>query len=367
MPTADELLNPRTVEGLADCLARAHVGPVPRLLACRTELSGLRFSERVGLIRDALLSDLPADFDSFAALLRSALDDEEFAGWMIFPVTEAVAVRGIEFVEPALGLLADLTPRLTAETAVRPFLRVAQDRTLSVAQSWTRHPDAHVRRLASESTRPRLPWAVRVPGLTADPRPTLPILDALYRDESEYVRRSVANHLNDISHDHPDLAVAVATRWLDNPGVHTGWVLRHGLRTLVKKGHPGALGLFGYSADTPVRVAGPVVRTELVAIGESLEFDCTITNTGQRPAAYLVDYCLHFLRANGSHGAKVFKLSKHILEPGAEWSIVRRHSFAPITTRRYYPGTHYLQIQVNGVSYPRAKFGLTVGDSLRRA
>ncbi|GAB2637438.1 DNA alkylation repair protein [Prescottella soli] len=366
MPTADELLNARTVEELADCLIRAHAGPVPRLSACGAELSDRRFSERVAAIRDALLADLPADFGSFSALLHAALGDEKFTGWMIFPVTEAVAVRGIEFVEPALGLLADLTPRLTAETAVRPFLRVAQDRTLSVVESWTRHPDAHVRRLASESTRPRLPWAVRVPGLTADPRPTLPILDALYRDDSEYVRRSVANHLNDISHDHPDLAVAVATRWAHAPDASTAWVLRHGLRTLVKKGHPGALGLFGYSADTPVHVAGPVVRTEVVAIGGSLEFDCTIRNTGPGPAPYLVDYSVHFLRANGSHMAKVFKLSTRTLEAGAEWSIVRRHSFVPITTRRYYPGTHYLQMQVNGVPHPTTQFELTAADSPRR-
>ncbi|RVW05265.1 DNA alkylation repair protein [Rhodococcus xishaensis] len=359
MPTADEMLHAATVEALAECLARAHAGRLRRLRGCGAELSGRRHSERVTAIRDALLDDLPAAFDAFDTILRAALDDEEFTGWMILPVTEAVAVRGIEVVEPALELLADLTPRLTAETAVRPFLRTAQRRTLAVIESWTHHPDAHVRRLASESTRPRLPWATRVPCLTADPTPAVPILDALYRDNSDYVRRSVGNHLNDISHDHPDLAVAVAARWALAPDPTTGAVLRRGLRTLVKKGHSGALELLGYAPDTPVHVMGPVVRTSAVAIGEHLEFECTITNPGPGQATYLVDYCVLFLRADGSHGTKVFKLSSRTLEAGAEWTIVRRHSFVPISTRRYYPGTHHVQIQVNGVPHPTAQFELT--------
>ncbi|GAA2458938.1 DNA alkylation repair protein [Streptomyces lavendulocolor] len=237
MPLADELLGADTVAGLAACLVRAGDGITAReTRACGAVLDGLSFTGRVALIRDAVLADLPPDYPDFATVLRAALRDGDFTGWMTFPVAEAVAVRGRDVFEPALALLAELTPRLTAETAVRPFLRDDPERALRVIKPWTAHLDPHVRRLASEGTRPRLPWAPRLPELIADPTPALPLLDALYRDDSEYVRRSVANHLNDISRDHPDLAVAVAARWLDDPAPTTDRVVRHGLRTLVKAG-----------------------------------------------------------------------------------------------------------------------------------
>jgi 3-methyladenine DNA glycosylase AlkC len=241
VPSADELLGAATAADLARCLTRAGDEiSAQQTRRCGAALGGLSFTERVTLIRNAVLADLPADYPAFADVLRAALRNSDFTGWMIFPVTEAVAVRGLDAFEPALALLAELTPRLTAESAVRPFLRTDLERALQVMTAWTAHPDPHVRRLVSEGTRPRLPWAPRLPELIADPTPALPLLDALYRDDSEYVRRSVANHLNDISRDHPDIAAGVAARWLSDPAPPTTRVVRHGLRTLIKSGHAGA-------------------------------------------------------------------------------------------------------------------------------
>lgn len=359
MPSADELLGADTVAGLARCLARAGGGiATHETRGCGAVLDGLSFSERVAVIRDAVLADLPADYPAFAHVVRSALRDGDFTGWMVFPVTEAIAVRGQDAFEPALGLLAELTPRLTAETAVRPFLSADLERALRVMRPWTAHPDLHVRRLASEGTRPRLPWAPRLPELIADPTPALPLLDALYRDDSEYVRRSVANHLNDISRDHPDIATGVAARWLSDPAPTTAGLVRHGLRTLIKSGHAGALTLLGHSPDSPVSVEGPHLHASEIRVGDHLVFDYSVTNTHDRTAHLVVDYVVLHMKANGTRTPKVFKLTTRSLAPGETWRATRSHSFKPISTRRYHPGVHLVRLQVNGRSHGEASFML---------
>ncbi|TDQ51582.1 DNA alkylation repair protein [Actinorugispora endophytica] len=359
MPTADEMLDSAAVRGLADALERAGAD-AETLRASADDLEDRGFKERVVLARDAVLADLPDDYPAFEAVLRSALEDGAFRGWMTLPASEAVAVRGLAAFEPALELLAALTPRLSSEFAVRPFLNSDLPRALAVVRRWTADPDPHVRRLASEGTRPRLPWAARIPALMADPGPALPVLDALYRDDSEYVRRSVANHLNDIGRDSPGIAVATARWWLASPGADTPRVVRHGLRGLVKQGHPGALEALGYPADVPVVVDGPRLGSARVAVGGSLDFTATVTNLGATTAAVAIDYVVHHVKANGTRTAKVFKLTTRTLAPGEQCSLRRAHSFRPISTRRYHPGIHGIQLQVNGRRHPMTEFELTV-------
>uniref|UniRef100_A0AAU2JTV5 DNA alkylation repair protein n=1 Tax=Streptomyces sp. NBC_00049 TaxID=2903617 RepID=A0AAU2JTV5_9ACTN len=363
MPTADELLSADTVSNLARLLAEAAGRRSAPALRDRAQaLDGLSYSGRVAAVRDAVLADLPADWSGFETAVRAALAAPAFDGWMTFPVNEAVAVRalGTDAFEPGLALLRELTPRLTAESAVRPFLRADPARALAVITGWTADRDPHVRRLASEGTRPRLPWAPQLPAFVADPRPAVPLLDALYRDDSEYVRRSVANHLNDISRDHPGLAVETAGRWLAGPAPTgtTDRVVRHGLRTLIKAGRPEALTLLGHSPDVPVAVRGPVVAVPRVAVGEYLVFDYAVTNTGEHPAELVVDYVVHHTKANGTRTPKVFKLTTRTLAPGETLTGTKRHSFKPITTRRYYSGEHLVQLQVNGRERGEAVFSL---------
>ncbi|MCP3821690.1 DNA alkylation repair protein [Streptomyces sp. A3M-1-3] len=360
MPTADELLGEDTVRALAALLAGVNGGAgADQLRRCGALLDGRSFSERVAAVKAAVLSDLPDEYPAFEEVVRAALRDPGFTGWMTFPVAEAVAERGLELFEPALHLLAELTPRLTAETAVRPFLRRDLPRTLRTVQGWTGHADPHVRRLASEGTRPRLPWASRLPELIADPAPVLSVLDALYRDGSDYVRRSVANHLNDISRDHPEVAVQAAARWLEAPAPTTASLVRHGLRTLVKAGHAEALTLLGHDPDAPVTVAAPHVRTPEIQVGDHLLFDYEVANNGDRTVHVVIDYVIHHVKANGDRSPKVFKLTTRSLAPGERWTGTRRHSFKPISTRRYYPGVHHVHIQVNGRPHADSAFTLT--------
>lgn len=366
MPSADELLGPSSAEALARAIGTAAPGsPLPSLQAAGDGLQGLALRERADLLRDALLADIPGGYQDLARVVRAAAGSEEFTGWLIWPVTSAVAAKAVEAgpaadaaaFEDALALLAELTPRLTSEFAVRVLLRHDLDRALSVISAWTDSPDEHVRRLASEGTRPYLPWSIRVPEILARPGSTIALLDALYRDESGYVRRSVANHLNDLSRDHPELVTSTARRWLKDPAPHTAALVRHALRTLIKRGNTEALGLLGF-APAAVEISGPALDSTTVPFDGSVRFTASIRNTGAEAARLAVDYIVHHSKANGTQTAKTFKLTTATLEPGQSLTLERGHSFRPITTRRYYPGPHAITLQVNGVPSQRAEFEL---------
>ena len=358
MPFADELLGEPALAELTRALAAA--APHNPLAALRAvDLSGLPLRERSDLIRDALLADLPAGYGAFATTVRAA----RLSGWGVWPVTTAAVARALAdggsaaFVD-AFALLAELTPLLTGEFAIRPLLAHDLDRALAIVLSWTTSPDEHVRRLASEGTRPFLPWAKRVPALLARPHATLPILAALYRDESEYVRRSVANHLNDLSRRHPELVVDTAAAWLAEPDPNTERLVRHALRSLVKKGHAGALALLGFTTGATLDVVGPTLATVQIPYGGTVRFTATVTNTAAEPAVVAVDYIVHHRKADGRLTGKTFKLTTATLAPGERRQISREHSFREITTRRYHPGRHAIELQLNGVVAGRTEFVL---------
>jgi 3-methyladenine DNA glycosylase AlkC len=364
MPFADELIGRHT----ADALVRAiHVAapdnPLTHLQFASSNLGDLSLRERSDLLRDAMLADLPGDYDSFVAVMRRAQHGAPlFSGWLIWPVTSAIAVKAVRAdadaaFDDALQLLAELTSRLTSEFAIRGLLDHDLERALSVIQGWTASEDPDIRRLASEGTRAFLPWSTRVQGLLARPRATLPIITALYRDPSEYVRRSVANHLNDLSRNNADVVVETARAWLDDPDENTLRVVTHGLRTLVKRGDPSALALLGFT-PAALAVEGPTLDSAVVPFGGSVQFAVSVTNTGTEPARLAIDYIVHHSKSNGAQTGKTFKLTTATLAPGERLDRTREHSFRAITTRRYYAGPHAIEVQVNGVIVGRAEFEL---------
>ena len=365
MPAADELIGPDVVSELVEVTSRAAPGaPLQHLHACGPALAPLGLRDRAHTLKDALLADVPGDAGALEAVVRRCLLNPRFTGWMVWPVAEAVSARALddrgttatETFDAALTLLADITGRLTAEFAIRPLLTHDLDRALATITTWTTHPDEHVRRLASEGTRRYLPWGTRVPGLMTDATLTVPILDALYRDESEYVRRSVANHLNDLSRTDAAVVVETAGRWLAHPDANTGRLVRHALRTLVKKGDLGALALLGFGPVPGIRVDGPHLTSATVTVGGALGFSATVHNAGASPARVVVDYVVHHRKANGTQTPKVFKITATTIPAGGTLPLARRHSFKVITTRRYHPGEHAIEVQVNGVPSGRAPF-----------
>lgn len=368
MPFADEMISQETAKRLAEAIEAGAPGTsLTQLRAVADEIEALALRERVDAMRDGLLADLSGGYVELAAVVRATrATAADFSGWMIWPVTSAVAASAVSAgtdaaFDDAMDLLAELTGLLTSEFAIRTLLRHDTDRALAHVASWTDADDEHVRRLASEGTRPYLPWAVRVGDLTRRPGVTIPILDALYRDPSEYVRRSVANHLNDLSRDDPELVVQTAARWLAAADENTARVVRHGLRTLIKRGDPGALALLGFSAPPEaLEVDGPRLDRDAIAVGETIELRATIRNPSAEEARLAIDYIVHHVKSTGMQAPKVFKLTTATLRPGQEIEIRRAHSFRPITTRRYYAGIHAISLQINGVVAGRADFRLTI-------
>lgn len=365
MPFADEMVGTSTVEHLVASVASAL--PDAPLTALRgARIAGLALRERVGVLESALLADVTGDYPGLARTVRTALDGPvPLRGWAVWPVSTAVAAAAVEDGTPAafddaLMLLARMTGVLTSEFAIRTLINHDPDRTLAAALTWTASPDEHVRRLASEGTRPYLPWAVRVPVLSARGEATVPVLDALYRDPSEYVRRSVANHLNDLSRDHPELVVDTAARWLADPAPDgsTPRLVRHALRTLVKKGDPHALELLGYASPAALTIDGPHLDRTVVETGGRVELRALLRNDGETAVRLLVDYVVHHRKADGSQSPKTFKLTTVTLEPGQSTEVRRAHSFREITTRRYRPGAHAVALQVNGVRTDAVPFEL---------
>jgi 3-methyladenine DNA glycosylase AlkC len=226
-------------------------------------------------------------------------------------------------------------------------------------RTWAGHPSPEVRRLATEGCRPRLPWGIRLPSLMADPAPILPILEKLKNDESESVRRSVANNLNDISKDNPDTVLETLRRWQADDRAEIRWITQHALRTLLKIGDPRALELLGYPSDAAVAVHNLVVEPEIAQIGDEITLSFDIESLSDEPLNLMIDYVVYHMRANGQLSPKVFKLAKREIEPHEAISIVKRHSFASVTTRRYYAGEHAIEPQINGSTFGRVTFALT--------
>ncbi|TPP11775.1 DNA alkylation repair protein [Rhizobium glycinendophyticum] len=363
MPEAlKHLIGAGTARDTADALARAWE-PFDRagfLADILPVIDGLELLQRGQCIADALRRHLPDDFAAAAKILHACLPSQERAalsGWALLSFNQYIATHGGGHLETALDLLKALTPHFTGEFGIRPFIAREQDRALALISGWVTDPDHHVRRLASEGTRPRLPWAMRLPALVRDPSPILPILEALVDDQEDYVRRSVANSLNDIAKDHPDLVADFVERHIAGASKDRLWLLRHASRTLIKKGHGKALANFGYEPLQDV-TAMLELRQDGVAFPGELGFRIELENTGASMRTVLLDYAIHHQKKDGSLTPKVFKGNTLTLAPGQTATIDKRHALRPITTRVYHSGRHRLEILLNGMSVATSDFQL---------
>ena len=252
----------------------------------------------------------------------------------------------------------ELTQRFSAEFSIRPFLEQHTEATLARLKEWAKDPNPHVRRLVSEGTRPRLPWAPRLREFQKDPRPVLALLELLKDDPELYVRRSVANSLNDIGKDHPALLVETARRWITNATDERRRLVSHALRSALKRAEPGALQVMGFGEEAKVSVGNVGITPQSAAIGGSVEIAFAITNTDARQQHILVDFCVHFMKANGKTSPKVFKLRTIDLAPQETVQMKKSISLAEMTTRKHYIGTHKIDVMLNGYTQPLGTFEL---------
>lgn len=317
--------------------------------------------ERMRHITLTLRPLLPERYRDVLAILRQTaptLSDYSFEN-MIFP--DFVEVYGLDDWVASIPVLEQFTQLISAEFAVRPFIVQDQERMMAQMLAWADHEHEAVRRLASEGCRPRLPWGIALPALQADPWPILPILEGLKDDPSESVRRSVANNLNDISKDHPEVVIDLLRRWQGSGKDEMAWITNQALRTLVKEGHPRALELLGYSPHPAVELQNLTISPATVSIGNDVVITFDIIGLGEAKQNLMVDYVVYLMRANGRQTPKVFKLTKKEIIPGERVHIRKKHSFKPVTTRKYYPGRHAVEIQINGRRFGRREFVVKQG------
>ncbi len=332
----------------------------------RGQLEPLELKARGQWVGDALWSVLPGPPKRNFEILSAAVKGLPMLGgpdgldsWAMFPLDQVLGAHGPKSFVPAMKFAKEVTQRFTAEFGIRSLLLAEPERCLRVLLEWTQSDSQHVRRLASEGTRPRLPWGQRLPFLIEDPRPTRPILEALRDDPEEYVRRSVANHWNDIAKDHPEYVVQALSTWHADGDKPRQKLVRHGLRTLIKAGHRDALQILGY-APARLSLAELRLRPKTLTLGQPLQAQVELHSSQSTPQDLIVDFRFHFVKANGQTSPKVFKGKGLTLPARGHVTFTQRFPLQPVTTRRYYPGPTRVEILVNGEVHSEAQFLLRV-------
>ena len=277
--------------------------------------------------------------------LRERKITESSLEFMFLP--DYIEIYGINHFETSVKSFEYVTQFTSCEFAVRPFILKYGEKMLQQMHKWSLHENHHVRRLASEGSRPRLPWAIALPNLKNNPNSILPLLENLKNDPSEYVRRSVANNLNDIAKDNPEIVIKIAKQW-KGYSKETDALIKHGCRTLLKQGNNEILELFDIANNPHIILTNFKLQTHKIAIGNSLEFAFSLENIDSKTIMARIEYAIYYLRQNGQHAKKVFKISERELQPNVKININRKQSFKIITTRQFYCGMQKLSIIING-------------------
>lgn len=347
------MINDSVVKQIATAISKADPKfNSKKFLTLTSELKPLELKERVKLITKHLHANLPSDYLKALNTLVSAMENSSLSGFSLWPFSEYISQFGTDHFNESMKAMYVLTQKFTAEWAIRPFILKDHKKVLKQFEKWATDKNVHVRRWVSEGSRPLLPWGAKIPLFVMDPTHTLLLLDKLKFDDELYVRKSVANHLNDISKNHPQVVIDVLRLWQKGASeadlVKLNWITRHALRTLIKKGHPGALKLMGVDGKAAVKISELALNKKKFKLNDSLEFTFHIQSTSKSSQKVIVDYAIDFMKANGKKGKKVFKLKTLDLKAGEEVTITKKHSLKPITTMKFYRGEHHLYLQVNG-------------------
>ena len=358
-PALKEIFNRERFEHIAGAMAAVSAQFDDKLFIAEAtrNLDDLGIMQRMRQGAQAMQQALPPGYpEAIEALYKVA--PRIGHGFAAIMLPEFVALYGRGHFALSLDALAFFTRFGSSEFAIRHFLEDDLHRTLAVMRGWAEDENEHVRRLASEGCRPRLPWAGQLKAVIADPELTWPILDALRADTSLYVRKSVANHLNDIAKDHPEWVLARLEAW-PKDNANTSWIVKHALRTLIKQGEPRALALIGAGGEAKVRVEGFSVTPRKLKLGGHVLISADIVSTSLRPQQIVADYAVHYVKSGGGTSRKVFKLKQFELAPGGRQPLSIKRAIRDFTTRKHYPGTHRLELMANGRTVAEGSFELT--------
>lgn len=317
--------------------------------------NNLELKARCRKISMSLGMYLPEDYKEALSILEKSVTGFYFA--FFFP--DFVEVYGQDDInwDLSISALERNTEYWSSEFAVRAFIIKDEERMMAQMRKWSKHKSEHVRRLASEGCRPQLPWGQAISKFKKDPTPVLPILEQLKTDTSTYVQKSVANNLNDISKTHPDLVISIAKDWYGK-NKSTNWILKHGCRTLLKKGNRDVLALFGYDDTTSINIQDFTLETTSISIGENLTFSFKIL--AKKATKTRLEYGIDYMKSNGKRNRKIFKISEVSLKENEKKSYMKKHSFADVSVRKHYPGIHSIAIIINGIEKDKLDFELGI-------
>lgn len=336
------------------------------------EWANREFKQRVAHITVILRKFMPADYKEAIARIMEMLDyvektfpdfakidDTKFGLTLEYGMVldNYVEQYGLEDYETSIKAIERITQFTSCEFATHPFIIKYPDAMMAQMLAWSNHPHWGVRRLASEGCRPRLPWAMALPGLKKNPAPIIPILENLKNDPARNVRLSVANNLNDISKDNPDVVIELAKKW-HGESKEVDWVVKHGCRTLLKGGNPEIMELFGMGFAKSISIENFLIATPVVKVGDSLEFSFNLLNTSKKRAKIRLEYAIYYQKANGMLTKKVHKISETEYAGNSAKQINRKHSFKVVTTRKLHPGLHQVAVIINGNEFEKYDFEL---------
>ena len=359
-PALKDWFDPERFRNIAGHLTEIYPG-FDRAGFLKHSLAGLEeltLLQRLRRMTVATRAALPLDYRDSLEVLREIAPRIDHSFVTLF-LPDFVGLYGHDDVDESMEALKFFTRFGSSEFAIREFLKRDLKGTLKVMHRWSRDPDEHVRRLASEGCRPRLPWSFRLAELIANPGPVLPILENLKADPSLYVRKSVANHLNDISRDHPEVTLSTLGDW-DRDHVHTAWIAKRALRTLIKQGHRDALTLLGAGEAAKVRIDGFRVSPAKMKLGEEIRMTLEMTSLSKKTQRLLIDYTIHYVKKAGGTSEKVFKWTERDLEPGETLALEKRQTIRDFSTRKHYAGQHKVEIMVNGETLAAGSFQLSL-------
>lgn len=324
------------------------------------ELPSLELKPRIAAIARRLQSGLNPDYPSaLGVLVDVAKAEPAIEGFAAWPLCTFVEIFGVDHPNESLQAMEHLTKRASCEFAIRPFLQEHWSAAYNTLEQFTTHQAASVRRLASEGTRPRLPWGPNVARLTEDPQAGLDLLERLRHDPSEIVRRSVANHLNDVSKSHPRLAIDTLRRWASEPAIDNR-MISHALRTLIKSGTPEAFAILGFTTEPILSIDRFEVAPGRVIMGEHIELTAAMRSTADHAQRLVVDFVIHHVAKSGGTSPKVFKWRTIDLAAGESIQLDKRRLIQMASTRTYYAGTHTVELQVAGKVLAVASFDVVV-------
>jgi 3-methyladenine DNA glycosylase AlkC len=370
--------SPTLVRRLASDIARVESAFPSRafIKQATAGLEDLELLDRGKHIARALAKYLPDSYAEAVDVLLRSLGPEHstdelvgvgMAPFFYLPHTIFVAEHGLDHFDVSMRAQYELTKRFSAEGSIRPYIAKEPERTFVVLRNWARDPNAHVRRLVSEGTRLRLPWAMRVAWLDQNPERVIELLDLLKDDPTTLVRRSVANNLNDLGKVHPKLLINTCSAWLQDAPRERLALVEHALRSAIKRGEPGALRLLGFGNKPSLAVQDVRFQPKRVAIGGKVAVSFALTNKKRASQDLLIDLAVHFVKANGNGSPKVFKLKRVVLKPKGRVELATKISLAVHTTRKPRPGRHGVDVLVNGSAIPLGSFDVVAARRLENA